>query len=134
MNAFETQTVYSFQPSVVFAEVATPEELAQVQVYPVVNSISGPLLTRKADVLRYTKAGFKVTSISPRVHQVDDQSIGVIVSTEIGPMIIIDRVEEKYSDNNGAYQVAYGRDAQGNEMVESNMYDPCSVFTVGVVK
>ena len=129
-----TQTVYSFQPSAVFVSIATPEELAQVQIYPVVNEVTGPLLKRKADVLRYIKAGFKVTSISPRVHQVDDQSIGLIVSNEIGPMVVIDRVEDKYSDNNGAYQVAYGRDAQGNEMVESNMYDPSSVFRVGLVE
>ena len=49
-------------------------------------------------------------------------------------MIVNDRVEDKNDDSMGAYQVAYGRDALGNEMSESNMYDSRSVYTVGPVQ
>jgi hypothetical protein len=134
MYQFEATTIYSFQPSALFASIATAEEMEQVQVYPIVNSISGPLLRRKADVIRYTNAGFKVSPISARFAKVDDQSIGTIVSKEIGPMVYIDWVEDKYNDNNGAYQLAHGRDAEGNEMIESNMYSSSSVFVVGPVQ
>jgi hypothetical protein len=135
MSKFETKTIYTFIPSAAFAAIATPEELALAEVYPVVNSVRiNKVYRKKADAARFMKAGFKITFVTKTQFVIDDQSIGSIGESTIGPMIVIDRVEDKYDDSMGAYQVAYGRDAVGNEMSESNMYDPRSVYTVGPVQ
>ena len=130
-----TQTQYSFVPNAKFLSVATQEEIESVMVYPVVNEIRCPLVfKKKSDVSRFVNAGFKVDQISARIHVLStDNDLGTIKSTIIGPMIIIDSIEDKYNDNNGAYQVAHGRDALGNIMCESNMYDPSSVYVLGPV-
>jgi hypothetical protein len=101
----------------------------------VVNSVDINKVYRKAsDAKRFINAGFKLTFVTKTQFVVDDQSIGSIGESTIGPMIVIDRVEDKYDDSMGAYQVAYGRDAVGNEMSESNMYSPNAYFTVGNVE
>ena len=134
-NQFETQTIYTFIPSAAFAAIATTEELALARVYPVVNSVNiNKVYRKKADALRFTNAGFKITYVTKTQFVIDDQSIGSIGESTIGPMIVIDRVEDKYDDSMGAYQVAYGRDALGNEMSESNMYSTNAYFKVGNVE
>ena len=134
MSNFQTQTIYTFIPSAAFAAIATPEELALARVYPVVNSVDINKVYRKAsDAKRFINAGFKLTFVTKTQFVIDDQSIGSIGESTIGPMIVIDRVEDKYDDSMGAYQVAYGRDAVGNEMSESNMYSPNAYFTVGEI-
>ena len=132
---FETQTIYTFIPSAAFAAIATTEELALAEVYPVVNSVRiNKVYRKKADALRFANAGFKLTYVTKTQFVIDDQSIGSIGESTVGPMIVIDRVEDKYDDSMGAYQVAYGRDAEGNEMSESNMYSTNAYFKVGNVE
>lgn len=131
---FETQTNYFFIPSAAFAAVATAEELALARVYPVVNEVNiNKVFRKKADAKRFLDAGFNLSYVTKTQFVIDDQSIGSIGACTIGPMIVIDRVEDKYDASMGAYQVAYGRDARGNEMSESNMYCPSAVFTVGEI-
>jgi hypothetical protein len=133
-NQFQTQTIYTFIPSAAFAAIATTEELALAEVYPVVNSVRINKVYRKAsDAKRFITAGFKLTFVTKTQFVIDDQSIGSIGESTIGPMIVIDRVEDKYDDSMGAYQVAYGRDAEGNEMSESNMYSTNAYFKVGII-
>ena len=135
MYNFTTQTEYFFIPSAKFAEVATTEEIQLARVYPVVNSVDiNKVFRTKADAKRFTDAGFKLEYVTKTQFVINDQAIGTIGSKTIGPMVVIDRVDEKYSDNNGAYQVAYGRDAEGNEMSESNMYLPGECYKVGPVE
>lgn len=129
------QTIYTFIPSAAFAAIATNEELALARVYPVVNEVDiNKVYRKKADAARFMNAGFKITFVTKTQFVLDDQSIGSIGESTIGPMIVIDRVEDKYNESMGAYQVAYGRDAEGNEMSESNMYSPNACFEVGNVE
>ena len=132
MAQFETQTNYFFIPSAAFAAVATAEEIALARVFPVVNQVDiNKVYRTKADAKRFTDAGFNIEYVTKTQFVLKDQSIGSIGSETIGPMVYIERVIDKYDDSMGAYQVAHGYDANGNEMYESNMYDPSSVYVVG---
>lgn len=129
-----TQTQYFFIPSPSFSAVATAEEIALARVYPVVNSVDiNKVFRKKADAKRFTDAGFNIEYVTKTQFVIKDQSIGQIGYKTIGPMIFVDRVEDKYDDSMGAYQVRFGYDAEGNEMSESNMYDTNSVYQVGPV-
>jgi hypothetical protein len=131
----DTQTNYFFIPSASFAAIATSEELALARVYPVINEVDiNKVYRKKADAKRFTDAGFKLKYVTKTQFVIDDQSIGTIGSSTIGPMVFIDKIDDKYDDSMGAYQVAYGRDAEGNEMSESDMYSTNSVFVLGEVK
>lgn len=131
---FEQQTEHFFIPSAKFAAVATPEEIATAQVYPIVNSVSiSKVFRKKADAKRFADAGFNLTYVSKTQFVIDDQSIGSIGCNVVGPMVVIDRVDDKYDDSMGAYQVAHGRDADGNELSESNMYCGGAFFSVGEI-
>jgi hypothetical protein len=135
MATFETQTNYFFIPSAKFLTVATPEEIALARVYPVVKSVDINKVYRSVkDVTRFTKAGINIKFVTKTQFVIDDQSIGTIGETTIGPMVVIDKIEDKYDDSMGAYQIAYGRDAEGNEMSESNMYSTNELFVLGEVK
>lgn len=135
MAKFESKEEFFFIPSKKFLAIATPEELSLAEVYPIVNSVRiKKVYRKKADAKRFTDAGFKLEYVTKTQFVIDDQSIGTIGSYTIGPMIFIDKIDDKYDDSMGAYQVAYGHDAEGNEMSESNMYEPQSVFVLGEVK
>lgn len=134
MAQFDTQTIYTFVPSAAFAAVATAEELSLVRVYPIVDAVNiNKVFRKKADAKRFTDAGFAIEYVTKTQFVVNDRRIGDIQSKTIGPIVFVDRVEDKYDDSMGAYQVAYGRDAEGNEMSQSNMYDTNAVYTVGPV-
>lgn len=134
MAQFDTQTIYTFVPSAAFAAVATAEELSLVRVYPIVDAVDiNKVFRKKADAKRFTDAGFAIKYVTKTQFVVNDRSIGDIQSKTIGPIVFVDRVDDKYDDSMGAYQVAYGRDAEGNEMSQSNMYDTNAVYTVGPV-
>jgi hypothetical protein len=131
---FEKHTEHFFIPSAKFAAVATSDEIDACRVWPVVNSVDvNKVFRKKADAKRFTDAGFTLEYVTKTQFVIKDQAIGTIGSRTIGPMIVIDYVEDKYNDNNGAYQVAHGRDAEGNELSESNMYAPGAFFTVGPI-
>lgn len=134
MAIFESQTNYFFIPSDKLLSIATPEEIASAEVYPVVGSVRLNIVFRKkADAKRFTDAGFQLTYVTKTQFVVNDRSIGTIGSRIIGPMSYITRVDDKYDDSMGAYQVAYGVDADGNEIIESNMYNQKSVYVIGAV-
>ena len=135
MAQFETQTNYFFIPSAAFAAVATAEEISLARVFPVVNQVDiNKVYRKKADAKRFTDAGFAIEYVTKTQVVVNDRRIGDIQSKTIGPIVFVDRVEDKYDDSMGAYQVAYGRDAEGNEMSQSNMYDTNAVYAVGPVE
>ena len=135
MAQFDTQTIYTFVPSAAFAAVATAEELSLVRVYPIVDAVDiNKVFRKKADAKRFTDAGFTIKYVTKTQFVVNDRRIGDIQSKTIGPIVFVDRVEDKYDDSMGAYQVAYGRDAEGNEMSQSNMYDTNAVYAVGPVE
>jgi hypothetical protein len=91
---FQTQTNYHFIPSAAFAAIATPEEISLARVYPVVNSVDINKVFRKAsDAKRFITAGFKLTFVTKTQFVIDDQSIGTIGESTIGPMVVIDHVE-----------------------------------------
>lgn len=135
MATFGTQTKYFFIPSDKFLTVATPEEIVLAQVYPVIHEVSINKVYRSVkDITRFTEAGINITFVTKTKFIIDDQSIGTIGETVIGPITIIDNIEDKYNDSMGAYQIAHGRDAEGNEMSESNMYSTHDIFVLGEVK
>jgi hypothetical protein len=135
MAKFQSKEEFFFIPSKKFLAIATHGELSLAEVYPIVNSVRiNKVYRKKADAKRFTDAGFKLEYVTKTQFVIDDQSIGTIGSHTIGPMVFIDKIDDKYDDSMGAYQVAYGRDAEGNEMSESNMYEPQSLFVLGEVK
>jgi hypothetical protein len=131
---FTKEKTHKFVPSAEFAKVATQEEIDMVRCYPIINKV---IMTKsfrgKSSVKKFIDAGFHVVQESKQYYTLNDQTIGSIKEEIIGPMIIIDKVEEKYSDNNGAYQLAIGRDKDNNVMTVANMYCPSAYFAIGLI-
>lgn len=84
----------------------------------------------KARAAAFEARGFKMEKCSAMIYIIEfDQSRALQdIAYEHGPAVSVVRIEEKYSDNNGAWEVAFFLDAKGREFSTGNMYDSSACF------
>jgi len=74
--------------------------------------------------------GYKMDKFSAQMYIMDYDQYRELVDMayEHGPAVAVLRIAEKYSDNNGAWEVATLVDAEGREFELGNMYDSSACF------
>lgn len=97
-------------------------EVAKLRASGVRNALT---IRGKAKAVEYTAKGFELEKISGQYYAVTWEQSKAIYEylTAHGKAVKVVRVEEKYSDNNGPYEVIIVEDENGVQWGVGNCYD-----------